>query len=96
MWYHKGGGENFALSSSLGNWDKLGWCWVCSCVCWELDVPLVVCPLITWFFFVFLDMGSFHFVPCIPPFFGSFGLFMIGRVSLKKTKKEKNSKPKQC
>jgi hypothetical protein len=30
--------------------------------------------------FVFLDMGP-YFVPCIPPFFGCFGLFMTGRVS---------------
>jgi hypothetical protein len=25
--------------------------------------------------------GSFHFVPCFPPFFGCSGLFVIGRVS---------------
>jgi hypothetical protein len=31
--------------------------------------------------FHFLGCGSFHFVPCILPFFGCFGLFMIGRVS---------------
>jgi hypothetical protein len=41
----------------------------------ELDVPIVVCPL-SWFFCL-LRHGSFHFVPCISPFFGSFGLFMI-------------------
>ncbi len=33
--------------------------------------------------FVFLDGGSFPFIPCIPPsfFFGCFDLFMIGKVS---------------
>ncbi len=31
--------------------------------------------------FVFLDMGSSFFFPCIPSFFGCFDLFMIGRVS---------------
>jgi hypothetical protein len=45
---------------------------------WELDVPLVVCPL-RWFICLF-GCGSFHFVPCIPPFFEYFGLFMIGSV----------------
>jgi hypothetical protein len=34
----------------------------------ELDVPIVVRPL-SWFFCL-LKHGSFHFVPCIPPFFG--------------------------
>ncbi len=34
---------------------------------WELDVPFVVCPL-RWFFRL-LGHESFHFVPCIPPFF---------------------------
>ncbi len=47
---------------------------------WELDVPLVVCPL-RWFFCL-LRGGSFHFVPCFPPLFGCFGLFWIGRVHL--------------
>ncbi len=28
-----------------------------------------------------LGHGSFHFVPCIPPFSGCFGLFLIGKVS---------------
>jgi hypothetical protein len=46
----------------------------------ELDVPLVVCPF-RWFFCL-LGHGFFHFVPCIPPFFGCFVLFMIGKVSL--------------
>jgi hypothetical protein len=48
----------------------------------ELDVPFVVCPL-RWFFNL-LGHGSFHFVPVLEdvfPFFGCFGLFMIGRVS---------------
>ncbi len=35
----------------------------------ELDVPLKVCPL-RWFFCL-LGHGSFHFVPCIPPFLGA-------------------------
>jgi hypothetical protein len=30
---------------------------------------------------VFLDTGPSFFVPCMPPFFGCFDLFMIGRVS---------------
>ncbi len=42
-------------------------------------MPLVVCPL-RWFFCL-LGRGSFHFVPCIPPLFGCFGLYLIGRVS---------------
>ncbi len=35
---------------------------------WELDVPLVVCPLMQ--FICVLGHGSFHFVLCFPPFFG--------------------------
>jgi hypothetical protein len=31
-------------------------------------------------FFRFLGHGSCHFVPRIPPFFGAFGLFMIGSI----------------
>ncbi len=31
--------------------------------------------------FVFLDMGFSFFVPCIPPLFGCFDLFMIDNVS---------------
>ncbi len=46
---------------------------------WELDVPFVVHPF-RWFFCL-LGRGSFRFVPCIPPFFGCFDLFMIDRVS---------------
>ncbi len=46
----------------------------------ELDVPFVVCPL-GWWFFCLLGCGSFHFVPCIPPFFGCFGSFMSDKVS---------------
>jgi len=45
----------------------------------ELDVPLVVQPL-RWFFCL-LGCGSFPFVPCLPPYFGCFGLYMIFRVS---------------
>ncbi len=45
----------------------------------ELDVPFVVC-LLGWFFCL-LGCGSFHFVPCIPPFFGCFGSFMSDKVS---------------
>jgi hypothetical protein len=36
---------------------------------WELDVSLVICPL--WWFFCFLGLGYFHFVPCILPFLGA-------------------------
>jgi hypothetical protein len=42
----------------------------------ELDVPVVVCPL-RWFFFCLLQCGSFHFVPCIPPFFFSGALVYL-------------------
>jgi hypothetical protein len=42
----------------------------------ELDVPLVVCPL-RWGSFVFLDVGSFHFVPCFPPFLGALGILWL-------------------
>jgi hypothetical protein len=31
--------------------------------------------------FCLLGCGSFHFVPCIPPFLGALICFMIGRVS---------------
>jgi len=41
--------------------------------------PLCVLPL-RWFFCL-LGGGSFHSVLCIPPYFGCFGFFMIGRVS---------------
>jgi hypothetical protein len=41
-----------------------------------LDVPFVR-PL-TWFFYFLGGRGSFHFVPCILPFFL---LFLIGKVS---------------
>jgi hypothetical protein len=45
---------------------------------WELDVPLVVCPL-RWFFCL-LEHGSFHFVPCVPPFLGAldFITYLLG------------------
>jgi hypothetical protein len=47
----------------------------------ELDVPFVVCPL-GWWFFCLLGCGSFHFVPCIQPFFlGCFGSIMSDTVS---------------
>jgi len=31
--------------------------------------------------FVFLDMGSSFFVPCISPLFGCFDLFMFSKIS---------------
>ncbi len=46
---------------------------------WEPEFPLLL-TLDRWFFCL-LGCGSFHFVPCIPPFFGCFGLFLIGSVS---------------
>ncbi len=54
----------------------------------NLMFPLWFAVLLRWFIFCLFRSGSFHLVPCIPPFFGSFGLFMIGRVSLKKKREE--------
>jgi hypothetical protein len=48
-------------------------------ISYQFDVPLVIRPL-RWFFCL-LGCGSFIFY-LVFPFFGCFGLFMIGRVSL--------------
>jgi hypothetical protein len=44
----------------------------------QTEDPNTLCPLLGGSF-IFLDDGSFQFFPCIPPFFGCFGLFTVAR-----------------
>ncbi len=46
-------------------------------------VPLVGRPLRR--FFLLLGHGSFHFVPCIPPFLGALVYFLLARFHQKTT-----------